>query len=58
MIQALKNDFKDFEDSVQYASALTIDGVDAIVTRNVKDYRSSKIAVMTPLHFLKMKEGK
>ena len=44
IIQALKNDFKDFEDSIQYSSALTIDGIDAIITRNTKDYEKSKIA--------------
>jgi len=58
VLQALKNDFKDFEDSIQYSSALTINGLDAIITRNVKDYRNSKIAVMTPLNFLKMRETK
>lgn len=56
VIQALKNDFKDFEDSIQYSSALSVKGLDAIITRNIKDYRNSKIAVMTPLDFLKMKE--
>jgi|SRR5690606_32617541 len=56
IIQALKNDFKDFEDSIQYSSALTIEGLDAIITRNIKDYRNSTIAVMTPLNFLNMKE--
>ena len=56
VIQALKNDFKDFEDSIQYSSALTIKGLDAIITRNIKDYRNSKIVVMTPLNFLKMRE--
>lgn len=54
IIQALKNDFKDFEDSIQYSSALTIKDLDAIITRNVKDYRNSTIAVMTPLNFLNM----
>lgn len=60
IVQALKNNFKDFEDSIQYSSALTIDGLDAIITRNIKDYKNSKIAVMTPITFLKMKdkEGK
>ncbi len=56
IIQALKNDFSDYEDSVQYSSALTIKKLDAIITRNIKDYRNSSIAVMTPLNFLKMKE--
>ena len=56
IVQALKNDFSDYEDSVQYSSALTIKDLDAIITRNIKDYRNSSIAVMTPLNFLKMKE--
>ncbi len=56
IIQALKNNFTDYEDSVQYSSALNIKDLDAIITRNVKDYRNSSIAVMTPLNFLKMKE--
>ncbi len=53
IIQALKNDFSDYEDSVQYASAMTIQGLDAIITRNTKDYRNSEIAVFTPVNFLK-----
>ncbi|MFV0593293.1 MAG: type II toxin-antitoxin system VapC family toxin [Draconibacterium sp.] len=56
IIRALKNNFSDYEDSVQYSSALTINGLDAIITRNIKDYRNSSIAVMTPLNFLKMME--
>ncbi len=53
--QALKNDFKDFEDSIQYSSAMRIKGLEAIITRNTKDYRNSIIAVMTPLDFLNLK---
>jgi predicted nucleic acid-binding protein len=56
ILQALKNDFRDFEDSVQYSTALTIVGIEAIITRNVKDYRNSQIAVFTPNHYLKMKK--
>lgn len=55
--QALRNNFKDFEDSIQYSSALNIKGLDAIITRNIKDYKNSKIAVMTPINFLKMKDN-
>ncbi|MEM6362232.1 MAG: PIN domain-containing protein [Bacteroidota bacterium] len=54
IIQALRNDFKDFEDSIQYSTALTVKGIEAIITRNVKYFRNSKIAVMTPLNYLKM----
>ncbi|MEL7222234.1 MAG: PIN domain-containing protein [Bacteroidota bacterium] len=57
IIQALKNNFKDYEDSIQYSSALNIDGIEAIITRNVKDYRNAEIAVLTPLNYLKMRES-
>jgi predicted nucleic acid-binding protein len=59
LVEALKSNFSDFEDSVQHASALNIKGIDAIITRNTKDYRNASIAVMTPLNFLKLleKEG-
>ncbi len=57
IVRALKNNFKDFEDSIQYSSALAIDGIEAIITRNVKDYRHAEIAVMTPLEYLKMIAG-
>ena len=53
IIQALKNGFKDFEDSIQYSTALTIDEIEAIITRNVKDYERSEIAVFTPENYLK-----
>lgn len=56
ILQALKNEFSDYEDSIQYSSALTIENLDAIITQNIKDYRNSSIAVMTPLNFLKLKE--
>ncbi len=57
IVQALKNNFKDFEDSIQYSTALTVQNLDAIITRNVKDYKNSNIAVLTPLQFLKMKKA-
>ena len=53
IIQALQNSFKDFEDSIQYSTALTIQGIAAIITRNVKDYKKSEIAVFTPENYLK-----
>lgn len=56
IVQALKNDFKDFEDSVQYSTALSIGGIEAIITRNVKDYRNAQIAIFTPNDYLKMKK--
>lgn len=48
---ALTSEFKDIEDALQYYSALK-ENVDAIVTRNVKDFSLSKLPVMTPDEFL------
>ncbi|WP_167597737.1 type II toxin-antitoxin system VapC family toxin [Leeuwenhoekiella sp. ZYFB001] len=56
IFQALKNDFSDYEDSIQYSSALVIQDLNAIITRNIKDYKNASIAVMTPLNFLKMND--
>ncbi len=53
IMQALRNDFKDFEDSIQYSCALTVEGIEAILTRNIKDYSTSRIAVFTPENYLK-----
>lgn len=48
---ALASSFVDFEDALQYYSALD-KKVDVIVTRNVKDFEYSKITVMTPVEYL------
>ncbi len=36
IVQALRNDFTDYEDSVQYSSALAVKDLDLIITRNIK----------------------
>jgi len=46
--KALTSDFKDFEDAIQYYTAVTIEGETIVVTRNVKDYRKTDRAVLTP----------
>jgi len=48
---ALKSDFKDFEGALQYYSAMDNDNIDIIVTRNIKDYKHSELAVMSPETF-------
>ena len=48
---ALKLRWKDFEDAIQYAVALS-NGVDAIITRNTKDFERTDIPVLTPGEFL------
>ena len=49
---ALVSDFKDFEDAIQYHTALE-NGIDIIITRNKKDYKNSKLPVMTAKEYLK-----
>lgn len=48
IFQALFSKFSDFEDGIQYFSALSCGDIDAIVTRNTKDFTLSKIPVKTP----------
>jgi predicted nucleic acid-binding protein len=49
---ALSNDlFPDFEDALQYYSAIESQ-VDVIITRNKKDFKASKIPVLTAREFL------
>jgi predicted nucleic acid-binding protein len=50
---ALNSEFKDFEDALQNFSAQSSNEVQVIITRNIKDYKSSKLAVMTPDSYLK-----
>jgi predicted nucleic acid-binding protein len=44
------NNFRDFEDGLQYYSALE-NNIEIIVTRNLKDFGNSKIPVMTAGQF-------
>ena len=48
---ALAAGFDDFEDALQYCSALN-EHVDVLVTRNVKDFSLAKLPVLTPDEFL------
>jgi len=52
-MQALGSGFKDFEDALQNFSAEQSAEIDIIITRNTKDYRNSKLAVMVPDDFIK-----
>ncbi len=46
--RGLKSMHKDFEDALQILSAGTISKIECIVTRNIKDYKSSDIIAITP----------
>ncbi len=49
--KAINSDFKDFEDSMQYFSALETN-CDIIITRNQKDFKNALIPVMNPESYL------
>jgi predicted nucleic acid-binding protein len=49
--QALTLPFNDYEDAVQHASA-TASHLDAIVTRNLDDYKNATLPVFSPTDFL------
>jgi predicted nucleic acid-binding protein len=49
--KGLNSNFSDYEDSLQYFSALRKE-CDIIITRNAKDFKLSSIPIMTPDEFL------
>lgn len=49
---ALDSEFSDFEDALQHYAAMS-ENVSAIITRNIKDYKYSELAVLTPDQYLK-----
>lgn len=51
LIRALDLEFLDYEDAVQHACAEAA-GVDAIITRNLKDYINASLQVYSPPTFL------
>ena len=53
---ALKSKFTDFEDSVLHESARHA-GAEYIVTRNIKDFKNTKIPAFAPIEFLSMLES-
>ena len=50
---SIQSKFSDFEDGVQYFSALRSKKIDALITRNVKDYKLSQLPVFTPKQWCK-----
>ncbi|MCB0820542.1 MAG: PIN domain-containing protein [Bacteroidetes bacterium] len=53
ILEALNSEFKDFEDAIQNFSAQYDKEIKVIVTRNVKDYKESRLSVMTPETYLR-----
>ena len=52
ILNALNSEFNDFEDAVQSFSAIHY-GIKIIITRNISDFQTSDLQVLTPGEFLK-----
>ena len=50
---ALNSEFSDFEDAIQYYSALQNE-IEVLLTRNLKDYRKVQITVLTAKDFISL----
>jgi predicted nucleic acid-binding protein len=55
VLHALNSKFKDFEDALQNFSAVHNGTLNIILTRNIKDFKKSDLAVLTPQTYLKGK---
>ena len=53
VFNALNSDFKDFEDALQNFSAIENGEIKIILTRNIKDFKKSELAIFTPETYLK-----
>ena len=52
VLAALESKFTNFEDALQYFSVVNSNKIDAIITRNIKDFKKSALPVFTPNEFL------
>tara|TARA_R110000868_G_scaffold95236_3_gene262159 strand:- start:2980 stop:3402 length:423 start_codon:yes stop_codon:yes gene_type:complete len=55
VLNALNSDFKDFEDALQNFSAIEYGKIKVILTRNIKGFSKSELAILTPETYLKGK---
>ena len=53
VLDALNSNFKDFEDALQNFSAVENGEIKIILTRNLKDFKKSELAILTPETYLK-----
>jgi predicted nucleic acid-binding protein len=51
--KGLKSKHKDFEDAIQIIAANSVDDIDCIVTRNIRDFKNSGIDVLSPDQLVK-----
>lgn len=53
VLNALNSEFKDFEDALQNFSAIEYGTIAVLLTRNIKDFKKSELAILTPETYLK-----
>lgn len=53
VLKSLNSNFKDFEDALQNFSAVENGNIKVILTRNIKDFKHSELAILTPESYLK-----
>ena len=53
VMDALNSKFKDFEDALQNFAAINNSDIQIILTRNIKDFQTSKLAIISPEMYLK-----
>jgi|SRR5690606_8642978 predicted nucleic acid-binding protein len=53
VLDALNSKFKDFEDALQNFAARNSNEIQIILTRNIKDFQNSSLAIITPEMYLK-----
>ena len=46
--KAIKSNFNDFEDAIQYYSAIELGAIDIITTRDLKGFKKSELPVLSP----------
>lgn len=51
LVDASNSEIKDFEDAVQHSCALNNSKVSCIITRNLKDYKKSKLKIRSSAEF-------
>ena len=50
---SLASNFSDFEDAIQYFSAIE-NGINTIITRDIKDFKKAKINVLSSKQYFEM----
>ena len=58
IIDSLNSGFKDFEDALQNFAAVNNGTINIILTRNIKDFQKSELAVFSPEMYLKERNNR